>query len=156
MRQSTKLTKQIYRSLFLSLQADAKKYPGGIKALAGILGVTDTTLANQLNPDHEALPPSFSAILEIIVHCQAKATIFSLAYIVGQVTIDLDMSFEPVEPQCQVKTFLSLVSSTSTLLKEGSDAAQDFHFDASERKKLRPLLLTLMQVTTQLYNGLND
>ena len=156
MRQSSRLTKQIYRPLFLSLQADAKKYPGGITALAGVLGMNPTTLANQVNPDHESLPPSFSVILEIIVHCQAKATVFSLAYIVGQATIDIDLSLEDTDPQCQVKTFLSLVSSTSSLLKEGCDAAQDFHFDASERKKLSPLLLHLMQVTTQLYNSFNE
>ncbi|PTQ86893.1 phage regulatory CII family protein [Nitrosomonas ureae] len=156
MRHSSRLTKQIYRSLFLSLQADAKKFPGGITALAGVLGMNPTTLANHLNPDHEALPPSFSVLLEIIIHCQAKATIFSLAYLIGQATIDVDLSLEQTEPKCQVKTFLSLVASTSTLLKEGSDAAQDFHFDASERQKLRPLLLHLMQITTQLYNSFNE
>ena len=55
--------KQSHRALFLALQADAKEFPGGIRAIAEAMGMNGNTFANGINPDHDAPPPSFSAIL---------------------------------------------------------------------------------------------
>ena len=74
-----RLTKQTHRSLFLAMQADAKEFPGGIRAIAEVMGMNGQTLANGINPDHEAPPPSFAVVLEIVVLAQAKRTVFSLS-----------------------------------------------------------------------------
>ena len=61
------------------MQADAKEFPGGIRAIAEVMGMNGQTLANGINPDHEAPPPSFAVVLEIVVLAQAKRTVFSLS-----------------------------------------------------------------------------
>jgi hypothetical protein len=140
--------KQTHRALFLALQADAKEYPGGIRAIAEAMGLNGNTLANGINPDHESPPPSFGAILEIIVVAQAKRAVFALAHLVGQVPMDFEL--EPRDPVEAVRLFLSLVSSASNLLGVGSEAAKDGRFCADERRALEPLLLALMKATGEL------
>ncbi|MCW5319655.1 hypothetical protein D5039_00195 [Verminephrobacter aporrectodeae subsp. tuberculatae] len=140
--------KQTNRALFLALQADAKEYPGGIRAIAEAIGMNGNSLANGLNPGHEAQPPSLAVIIEIIVLAQAKRAVFALAHLVGQVPMDFELeSRSPVEA---IRLFLSLVSSASDLLGTGSEAAKDGRFDADERRQLEPLLLALMKATGEL------
>ncbi len=140
--------KQAHRALFLALQADAKEYPGGVRAIAETMGMNGNTLANGINPDHEAPPPSFSVILEIVVVAQAKRAIFALAHLVGQVPMDFELEERP--PAEAVRLFLSLVASASALFGTGSEAAKDGRFDADERRQLEPLLLGLMKASGEL------
>lgn len=140
--------KQSHRALFLALQADAKEYPGGVRAIAEAMGLNGNTLANGLNPDHDAPPPSFSAILEIIVLAQARRSVFALAHLVGQVPMDFEL--EARAPGDAVRLFLSLVGSASHALAEGSERARDGHFCADDRRALEPLLLALMKATGEL------
>lgn len=148
MRINNRPAKHIDRSLFLALQADAKEFPGGIRGLAELIGVNGNTLGNTLNPDHDAPPPSFALILEIIKLAQARRTVFSLAQMVGQVP--MDFSFEHHDRRESVSMFLTLIGAASDLLGQGSEFAKDGQFDADERQKLEPLLLSLMQVTGEL------
>lgn len=155
MKDRLRTIKQDYRALFLALQADAKKYPGGIRALAEIIGVNGTTLANNLNPDHEASPPSFATVLEVINHAQAKSAVYTIANLVGQVPMDIQGDCDYNEKD-QIKHFLGLVSSASLLLNHGSEAAKDFRFDAHEKQQLRPLLIDLIKTSAHLFRSLND
>lgn len=141
-------TKQIYRALFLALQADAKEYPGGIMAIAHSMGMNGHTLANGINPDNETLPPSFASILEIIVLAQAKRSVFAMAQMVNQITMDFEL--ENKTRAEAVKLFLNLMHTIGFVLSKGSDAAKDGHFDLHERKEIEPLLLALMKATGEL------
>lgn len=140
--------KQAHRALFLALQADAKEFPGGIRAIAETMGMNGSTLANGINPDHEAPPPSFTVILELVVLAQSKRAIFALAQLVGQVPMDFEL--EQKSPNEAVQMFLSLIGTISNLMATGSEFAKDFKFDAKERKELEPLLLLLMKATGEL------
>jgi len=140
--------KQTHRALFLALQADAKQFPGGIRAIGESMGMNGNTLANGINPDHDAPPPSFGAILEIVMLAQARRAVFAMASMVGQVPMDFEL--EPREPAEAVRLFLSLVASASHLLCAGSEAAKDGRFDADERRALEPLLLALMKSSGEL------
>lgn len=140
--------KQSHRALFLALQADAKGYPGGVRAIADAMAMNGNTLANGLNPDHDAPPPSFSAILEIIVLAQARRSVFALAHLVGQVPMDFELQARA--PRDAVLLFLCLVKSASHALADGAERARDGHFCADDRRALEPLLLALMQVTGEL------
>jgi len=144
----TRPTKDAHRALFLALQADAKEFPGGIRAIAEAMGMNGNTLSNGINPDHEAPPPSFAAILEVIVLSQAKRGVFALAQLVGQVPMDFEL--EQKSPAESVRLFLSLIGTASDLLGKGSEAAKDGRFDANERLMLEPLLLALMKATGEL------
>jgi len=141
-------TKQTHRALFLALQADAKEFPGGIRALAEMIGVNSNTLANGINPDHESQPASMHNILEIILIAQAKRTIFALAQLVGQVPMDFEL--EQKSPAEAVQMFLSLIGTISNLMGKGSEFAKDGKFDARERRELEPLLMLLMKATGEL------
>lgn len=148
--------KHEYRALFLALQADAKKYPGGIRALAEIIGVNGSSLANNLNPDHESLPPSFATIIEVIIHAQGKSSVFAISQFVGQVPMDIEIDCDDDDEKSHIKHFLTLVSSASELLKNGSDAAKDLRFDAHEKQQMRPLLIELIKVSAQLYRSIEE
>lgn len=148
----TRPTKQTHRALFLALQADAKEFPGGVRAIAEAMGMNGNTLANGINPDHEAPPPSFSAILEILVLAQAKRTIFALAQLVGQVPMDFEL--EQRSPAEAVRLFLTLMHTVGDVLGKGSEAAKDGRFDADERRALEPLLLALMKASGELLQSI--
>ena len=81
--------KQEHRALFLAMQADAKSFPGGIRALAELMGLNATSLANALNPDHDSQPPAFGRVLEIIKLTQGRRGVFAIAQLVGQVPMDV-------------------------------------------------------------------
>lgn len=144
--------KRTQRALFLCLQADAKEFPGGIAAIAQSLGMNGNTLANGLNPDHDAPPPSFSVVLEIIMLAQARRTVFALAQLVGQMTVDFEL--ESRSPAEAVAMFLSVVTAASQLLGTGSEAAKDGRFCAEERRALEPLLLNLMKTAGELLQSI--
>lgn len=148
----TRPTKQTHRALFLALQADSKEYPGGVKAIAEVMGVNGNTLSNGINPDHDAPPPSFSAILEIVVLAQAKRSVFALAQLVGQVPMDFEL--EQRSPEEAVRLFLTLMHTVGDVLGKGSDAAKDGRFDPDERKMLEPMLLSLMKATGELLQAI--
>ncbi len=152
MRIQNRPSKQVDRSFFLAMQADAKDYPGGIRALAHSMELNPTTLANCLNPDHDAQPPSLAVLIEIIKTAQARRAVFSICQMVGQVPMDFEL--EPREPAEAIGLFLSLVSSASELLGTGSEAAKDGRFDASERRALDPLLMALMKATGELLQSI--
>lgn len=145
---NTRPSKQSDRSLFLALQADAKEFPGGIRALAEIIGINGNTLSNCLNPDHDAQPPSFSVVIEIIKVAQAKRAIFALAQLVGQVPMEFELEHRtPAEAVC---LFLELMHTVGNVIGKGSNAAKDGRFDANERRMLEPLLLSLMKSAGEL------
>lgn len=147
-------TKQAHRALFLALQADAKEYPGGIRAIAHTMGMNGNTLANGLNPDHDAPAPSFGTILEIITLAQARRAVFSLAQMVGQVPMDVEL--DSVDPKAALAAFFELVQSASRTLDAGSTAAKDGHFCIDERRQLEPLLLLLMKTSAELLQAIRS
>lgn len=140
------------RSFFLALQADAKEYPGGIRALADMIGVNGCTLANCLNPDSETQPPSLAVMLEIIKVAQARRAVFALARLVGQGTIDISTQYRARAESVQL--FLTLMHTVGEVIGKGSDFAKDNEFDASERQQLEPLLISLMQAAAELIQSM--
>lgn len=146
--------KQEHRALFLALQADAKSFPGGIRALAELMGLNATSLANALNPDHDSQPPAFGRVLEIIKLTQGKRGVFAIAQLVGQAP--MDVAFEHRCRHESMRLFLSLIESAGKTLGQGSHAAQDGHFDLDERRALEPMLLGLIQATAELLTAIRQ
>jgi hypothetical protein len=144
-----------HRALFLALQADAKKYPGGIRALGEALGLNGCTLANGLNPDHDCPPPTFSTVVEIILLAQGKQSIFQLCQLVNQAPVDIEMDDDQSEAG-QIEQFLALVSATSDCLSRGSNHIKDGRFDQIEKREIAPLLLALIQVAAKLYSSVKE
>lgn len=133
------------RALFLAMQADAKDFPGGIRAVAEYMGRNGNTLGNQLNPEHEAAPPSMEVLIELIKLTHGRRTVFGIAQLVDQVTFDQPAS--TTDSAAAVTQFLELLHEASEVFAAGSEFAKDLRFDADERKRLEPLLLHLMQAT---------
>ena len=146
--------KQEHRALFLALQADAKSFPGGIRALAELMGMNATSLANALNPDHDSQPPAFGRVLEIIKLTQGRRGVFAIAQLVGQAPMDIE--YQHRSRGESIHLFLKLIHKTGVTLGQGSVAAQDGHFDAEERKHLEPLLMCLIQAAAELLTAIRQ
>lgn len=140
--------KQTNRSLFLAMQADAKDFPGGIRAVAEFIGRNGNTLGNQLNPDHDAAPPSLEVFVELVKLCHGKRSAFAIAQLVNQVLMDVSVDDHP--PSDSVPLFMALLHEASEVFSTGSEFAKDLRFDAIERKKMEPLLMNLLKVTAEL------
>lgn len=154
MRINNRPVKTTDRGLFLAMQADAKEFPGGIRALAEMMGVNGNTLGNMLNPDHDAPAPSLALFVELVKLAQAKRAVFALAQLVGQIPMDFEMEHHSRAES--VRMFLSLVHTASDLLGQGSEFAKDGTFDADERRHLEPLLLALMKATAELLQAVRS
>lgn len=140
--------KQAHRALFLALQADAKEYPGGVRAIAETMGMNGNTLANGINPDHEAPPPSFSVILEIVVVAQAKRAIFALAAVFPPALIEPCILAGSRSGDIVLDPFLG--SGTTAQVAQalgrhwvGCELNQDYSSLQDERTRQRGLMLTV-------------
>ena len=146
--------KQTNRALFLAMQADAKDFPGGIRAVADYMGRNSNTLGNQLNPEHEAAPPSLEVFVELVKLCHGRRSAFAIAQLVDQVTMDLPTAQH--DQTASVPLFMSLVHEASEVFSKGSEFAKDLRFDSLERKALEPLLMQLLKVTAELLKTVRD
>jgi hypothetical protein len=54
-----------------ALYTVARNYPGGIDALAAIMGISSNVLRNKLSPTIASHYPSFEEVSAIVLHCQA-------------------------------------------------------------------------------------
>ncbi|SFJ02707.1 hypothetical protein SAMN05428978_10852 [Nitrosomonas sp. Nm34] len=113
-------------------------------------------LANCLDPNHDAQPPSLSVVLQLIELTQEKRAVFEICQLVNQTPMDIDLGSSDLNEESQVKHFLFLVAAASACLNTGSEHLKDGKFDASERKELAPLLLELNQVTASLYKRFSE
>lgn len=136
------------RSLFLAMQADAKDFPGGIRALADSMGRNASTLGNSLNPDHDNAPPSLEVLVELIKVTPGKRTVFALAQLVDQVTMDIKIDHQ--HPSESVRLFFRLLHEASEVFSKGSEFADDFRFSGDERRELEPLLMGLLKATAEV------
>lgn len=142
-----------YRNVFLALRADIKAH-GGFGVAAKNLNVPEDTLCKQTDPNYpEISPPTLGNFIEIINVMEAKRTVAALAGLVGQITIDQADNDKTTE--CEIIAFLELVKNASDLLAKGSECAMDSRFDSYEREQLLPMLMSLIQVSGQLYRKLN-
>lgn len=129
--------KQTHRALFLALQSGAKKYPGGIRALAEVLSLNGSTLANGLNPDHDCPPPTFATIIEIISLAQCREAVYYINQLIGCVPVDSESSGNEATHQSISTGFLTLTAKASEVIGKGSQALKDGRVDAQERKEMR-------------------
>ena len=133
-------------------QADAKSYPGGITELSEQLGINKTTLANQLNPNHEATPPTFSRVLEIIIQTSGQRTLVAICALGSSVPFHMVIE-ERSKPEA-VSLFLGFVSTASKTLGSGSEFASDGNFNATECAQLELLLMDLIKSSFELLNAI--
>ena len=146
------LCKSEHRRVFLSMQGDAKTFPGGITGLSEQLGINKTTLANQLNPDHDAAPPTMGTVIEIIVLTSGSRTLIALCSLGNYVPFE--MVVQERTPAEAVSMFLKFVQAASTTIGDGSSFAADGKFDAGERQKLEEFLLNTIRSASELLNAL--
>lgn len=149
-----KLCKNENRRVFLALQADAKSYPGGITGLSEQLGINKTTLANQLNPNHEATPPTFSRVLEIIVQTGGQRTLVAICALGS--SVPFQMIVEERGKQEAISLFLGFVTTASKTLGTGSEFASDGNFDADECARLELLLMDLIKSSYELLHAIKN
>ena len=146
------LCKSEHRRLFLAAQADVKTFPGGITGLSEQLEINKTTLANQLNPDHEATPPTLATILELINVTGGRRSLVALCSLGN--CVPFSMVIEQRGKKEAIALFLGFVSTASKTLGSGSEFASDGNFDATECAQLEMLLMDLIKSAFELLNAI--
>lgn len=123
-----------HRGVFLALRADAKEFPGGISAYAAQTGRNPHIVADQINPDNDKSPPSFSGLLDLIQTTGAHRTLNALAYLGHRATIPLPESSRPTADAMQ--HFLELSARASAATGFAASALADNNLNAQERDQL--------------------
>ncbi|SFI31009.1 phage regulatory CII family protein [Nitrosomonas sp. Nm34] len=144
--------KNTHRALFLALQAGAKRYPGGIKALAEVIELNGSTLANGINPDHDCPPPTFATIIEIISLAQCKEAVFYINQLVGCVPVDVEIANREAEERTKTVAVLSVMAKASDVIAHGSEALKDGRIDASECQQILQDLQNLLEESTSTHS----
>jgi hypothetical protein len=143
-----------YRGFFLALQSDCKAFPGGIAALAELIGMNGKTLANQLNPDYLEALPTLATLLELVGLADAKRPVFFMAQLIGQTTMPIQIQHHGRKEAVQL--FLAVMKKTAGVIGTGSEAAADLWFDAAEADAMEGLLLELIQSCGELLISLRS
>ncbi len=151
---SSDMCKKQHRALFLALSADCKLFPGGISSLAVQLGINKTSLANQLNPDHESKPPTFANFLELILLTGGHRSLFSVCHMNGFIPMPIDISDK--DEKTAIDSFFRFVHCVSEVLGAGSEYAADGRIDAHERNALEPMLIAGIQASCDLLRTLRS
>jgi DNA-binding phage protein len=148
------LCKHHHRAIFLALQGDCKTYPGGISALAGMIGLNPTGLADQINPDNDKKPPSFSTVLELITTTGGNRTMVALCRLTGQVPFAMVLKQRSQEEAIQL--FLAFVKTASEALMSGSEYAADGRFSGKEKDDLERLLSNVIRGASELMQAVRS
>lgn len=146
-------TKMRFRSVFIALCADSKRYPGGITALARLEGRNPTVVSDQINPDNfQKSPPTLGTFLELVENGQARRTIQALNYMVGMGAFEF-----PAEERNQrdaMHHFLDLSARCSDAIGAAATALEDGRLNAEERESLRLMLDALISVAASFRSTL--
>ena len=125
------------RSLFVALQADAKRYPGGISALAHEMGMDPRVLADKINPNCFDKVLKVGELLELIERLESVRAVNVIASYVDRTTVSVPAVTSPAEV---MRAFMALTRRASDAMATGAKALEDERLDAGERAELLPLL----------------
>lgn len=130
-------TKARFRAVFIALSADAKEFPGGIKALAAMEGRNGQVLTDQINPDSEKSPPPLGAFIEIIEATGGRRTLNTLNFMTGRVAIPIANDDADSDSETTlVEHFIALAHECGKATEQAADAIKDKRLTAEERQRL--------------------
>ncbi|NTV11077.1 MAG: hypothetical protein HGA47_09930 [Zoogloea sp.] len=141
-----KLVKDRFRPVFVALQADAKRFDGGIAELARLMGRNPQVVSNMLNPNSDATPTA-EVVLDVIELAQATTAVNAIALLVGQAAVDVSVMDR--SPRQALEVFMTLVQDAGAATKRAAAALQDGRLDARERNELGPLLDALIAAAVE-------
>lgn len=127
-----------FRAVFVALHGDAKRYPGGITALAHELGMLPAVLADKLSPNIYDKVPKANELLEVFERTRSVATGNALALLIDRTTVPVGDAH--ASPREVVQAFMGLTRRASDALAHGAEALEDGRLDADERAELEPLV----------------
>ncbi len=127
-----------FRAVFVSLHGDAKRYPGGITALAHELGMIPAVLADKLSPNIFDKVVTARELLEVFERTRSVATANALALLIDRTTVPVGDAH--ASPREVVQAFMALTRRASEALANGAEALEDGRLDADERAELEPLV----------------
>lgn len=129
--------KQRYRSFFVALHGAALRYPGGIAAMARLMGRNGQMVANQLNPNDAAIPPA-DVVLSAFEMAEAVEALNALAWLHGRATVPV-LSHDR-HPSEVMAGFLALMQRASAATQAAAEGLADGRLDHDEREMLLPLI----------------
>ena len=134
----TEHPKARFRAVFVSLHGDAKRYPGGVTALAHELGMIPAVLADKLSPNIFDKVPTVRELLEVFERTHSVPTANALALLLDRTTVPVAVAHQA--PRDVAVSFLGLVKQAGAATAMGADALVDGALDADERAAMGSLL----------------
>lgn len=139
-----------FRAVFVALHGSAKRYPGGISALAAELGVSAVGLADRLHPDHLDKMPSLREFLGVYERSRSASAANSFALVVDRTTVPV-MTGEAAP--AVMAAFVDLARRASEAVAGVAEGLADGRLDADERARLAPLFDDLIAVGVAFRRG---
>lgn len=127
-----------YRHVLVPLQADAKRYHGGIHGLAAATERNGAVLCHKLCPDDASAAPTLEDFLSDVETLQSVGAVNALALLVGRTTVPVVLTHRA--PRDVVRAFLELARRAGEATAAAADAVADEVLSAHERAELEPLL----------------
>ena len=112
-----------FRAVFVSLHGDAKRYPGGVTALAHELEMIPAVLADKLSPNIFDKVPTVRELLEVFERTHSVPTANALALLLDRTTVPVAVAHQA--PRDVAVSFLSLVKQAGAATAMGADALVD-------------------------------
>lgn len=141
--------KERYPSVFRSLQADARDYPGGLPALADQLGRSYGSLRNALGPTNHDSEPTLELFLEILEATGGARSIPATARLGDQTALPF-VAHEEGSCAEAVRQFLEFVGHAGAVQAGVVEAVADGRLCSAERTELADLLDDLLRATLSL------
>ena len=136
-----------YRHVLVPLQADAKRYPGGVHGLAAATERNGAVLCHKLCPHDASAAPTLEDFLTDVETLQSVGAVNALALLVGRTTVPVSPTHRA--PRDVMRAFLALVQQTGEATAAGADAVADGVLSAEERAGLEPLLDELIAAAVE-------
>lgn len=141
--------KERWPSIFRSLQADARDYPGGLPALAEQLGRAYGSLRNAVGPTNHDSEPTLELYHEILEATGGPRCIPATARLGDQTALPL-VAHEEGSCAETVAQFLEFVGRAGAVQAGVVEAVADGRLCSAERTELADLLDDLLRATLSL------
>lgn len=141
---------KIHLEIIRLFQAACKRHSGGIAAIANVMEVNQTILANKLNPNNDSNHLSLAEACRVIEITGDRSLVSAMAFLNGDVVMPAPEEHEEDTDKDVLSTFMRALHSASELGAQITDATKPTsewgaQLSPKEKRDLRPLVDDLIQ-----------
>lgn len=141
--------KERFRAFYMSLQSDARSYPGGLPELAHQLGRNYGPLRNALGPTNQDAEPTMELVLEIIEATGGQQSAQAIARLAGMTALPIPHAGHGEATEV-MSGFMSVVKEAGRLDMHTAEALEDGRLTAVERQAIAASLDALITAAVEM------